>query len=119
MAFRAVALRRRPDGEGYDMTRSIRFLLLALCVASTAAAEAATQVDNFRLLDQDLQAHELYYYDDAPAIVLMVHMNGCPIVRNLLTDFRALRERYADRGVEFRMINSSLQDTREAIRREA
>jgi len=105
--------------EESDMKTSIRIVALALCAVAAVAAQASMRVDNFRLLDQDLQAHELYYYQDATAIVLMVQMNGCPIVRNLLGDFRAVHEDYAERGVVFAMINPSLQDTREAIRQEA
>lgn len=101
------------------MTRSIRIFILALGLVSAMGAQASTRVDNFRLMDQHRQSHELYYYDDASAIVLMVQMNGCPIVRNLLTDLGALQEEYEDRGVEFAMINPALQDTREAIRQEA
>ncbi|MEL6949359.1 MAG: redoxin domain-containing protein [Pseudomonadota bacterium] len=91
--------------------------LIAGILATTASA--GTRVDNFRLLDQDRQSHELYYHNDATAVVFLVQANGCPIARNLLTDYRALRDTYADKGVRFAMINASLQDTREAIRAEA
>ncbi|MEL6447951.1 MAG: redoxin domain-containing protein [Pseudomonadota bacterium] len=96
----------------------------AACIALitgiiAATASAGTRVDNFRLLDQDRQSHELYYHKDATAVVFLVQANGCPIARNLLTDYRALRDTYADQGVRFAMINASLQDTRDAIRAEA
>ena len=96
-----------------------RIFAVAASLCAALAAGATTRVDNFRLLDQNLQSHELYYHDDATAIVLMVQSNGCPIARNLFTDFRDLRDAYADKGVRFAMINASLQDTREAIRAEA
>ena len=105
------------------MITPLRIVLFAACTSTltltVTAAQASTQVDNFRLLDQDLQSHELYYYSDAAAIVLMVQMNGCPVVRNLLTDLQALQADYAEQGVEFAMINPSLQDTRASIRQEA
>ncbi len=95
-------------------------LLLSLVLILTAGrSAAAAKVENFRLLDQNLQAHELYYHKDAKAIVLLVQSNGCPIARNLLPDLSDLRDRYAERGVEFALINSSIQDTRAAIREEA
>jgi hypothetical protein len=77
----------------------------------------AQKVENFRLLDQNHSAHELYYHKDAKAVVLMVTMNGCPIVRNLLPDLRDIRAQFADK-VEFMLINSSLQDNYSSIRQE-
>ncbi|MYB38638.1 MAG: redoxin domain-containing protein [Gammaproteobacteria bacterium] len=76
-------------------------------------------VDNFMLLDHRGEAHELHYHTDAAAVVLVVQGNGCPVVRNALPDLKAVRERYADEGVVFLMINSNLQDTRESVRAEA
>ena len=93
-------------------------LSLLFALAAVPAA-AVSKVDNFRLLDQDLRAHELYYHKDATAIVLLVQSNGCPIARNLVPDLRAIRDAYAERGVEFMLINSSIQDTRKAIAEEA
>jgi hypothetical protein len=76
-------------------------------------------VDNFQLLDHEGQAHELYYYDDAPAIVLMVQGNGCPIVRNAWSDFKAVRDEYENKGIPFYMINANKQDSRDRIVHEA
>ncbi len=90
-----------------------------ICLALAVVADAAPRVENFRLLDQHLQSQELYYHSDATAIVLMVQSNGCPIARNLLTDYRALRDDYGARGVHFAMINASLQDSRKAILEES
>ena len=54
-----------------------------------------------------------------PPWVLMIHGNGCPIVRNLLPDFESVRSDYEPRGVRFLMLNSNLQDTRDSISQEA
>jgi len=83
------------------------------------ALEPGQRVDNFRLLDHRGVSHELYYLSDAKVVVLMVHGDGCPIVRNALPTLRALRDRYRDRGVEFLLINSNLQDDRDAVAQEA
>lgn len=72
-------------------------------------------VDDFQLLDQSGAAHQLYYYKDAPAIVLMSQGNGCPIVRNAIPALREVRDAYAGRGVEFFLINSNLQDSQQTI----
>ena len=93
-----------------------RLILLPLLLL---ACNASAAVDNFRLLDHRGESHELYYYSDASAVVLMIHGNGCPIVRNLLPDFEAVRSDYEPRGVRFLMLNSNLQDTRDSISQEA
>ncbi len=75
--------------------------------------------ENFRLNDQEGRSHELHYYRNAKAIVLMTQGNACPIVRNSAPDLRAVRDAYADKGVVFYMLNSNLQDTRDAVAKEA
>ena len=94
-------------------------LALPLALTLVAGQAQAARVDNFMLLDQEGAAHELYYYRDAPAVVIMVQGNGCPIVRNALNDYKALRDRYREQGVEFYMLNANLQDDRAAIQKEA
>jgi hypothetical protein len=76
-------------------------------------------VDNFMLLDQHGKAHELYYHADAEAVVIMIQGNGCPIVRNAVTDYQSLATEYADDGVRFFMLNGNLQDKRDSIAAEA
>ncbi len=92
---------------------------VALALICAGLSAQAARVDNFSLLDQHGAAHELYYYSDAAAIVLIVQGNGCPIVRNALADYRAVSDAYAARGVVFLMINANLQDNRAAIAEEA
>lgn len=72
-------------------------------------------VDNFVLLDQDGVSHELYYHENASAIVLMIQGNGCPIVRNAWSDFKTVRDEFEVQGVIFAMLNANPQDTRKAI----
>jgi len=76
-------------------------------------------VDNFRLLDQNGKSHELYYSSDMKAVVLMVHGNGCPIVRQAVPALREIREKYQSQGVEFLLLNSNLQDKRDDVAAES
>jgi len=103
------------------MTRLLLTILLVLTGSAIARAGGAPgdRVDDFRLIDHLGESHALYYLSDASAIVIMVHGNGCPIVRKSLPALRELRERYASRGVEFLLLNSNLQDDRDAIAKEA
>src|SRR5918999_1074500 len=75
-------------------------------------------VDNFRLLDQAGKSHELYYLSDMKAVVIMVHGNGCPIVRQALPALREVRAKYQASGVEFLLLNSNLQDNRDSVAKE-
>jgi peroxiredoxin len=96
----------------------IRFAFIWMAVFFTGMAQAE-RIDNFVLLDQHGDAHNLYYHKDKSAIVVMIQGNGCPIVRNALSDYKALRDEYADQGVHFLMLNSNLQDQRSTILAEA
>lgn len=101
-----------------------RLRLLAWVVAMVLAAPAfaiapGEVVDNFRALDQNGKSHELYYSSDMKAVVLMVQGNGCPIVRQAIPALKEIRDRYQAQGVEFLLLNSNLQDTRDAVAQEA
>ena len=93
-------------------------LLLASLLPRHALAVPLT-VDNFVLIDHRGEAQELYYDQDATAIVLIVQGNGCQIIRSLTPDFIKLRDDYASQGVQVMMINANLQDDRAAIAAEA
>ena len=83
------------------------------------AVELDMSIQNFGLYDHENDFHRLYYYDDAPAIVVYAHGNACPIVRKSVTRFEELRTQYEKQGIKFFMINANLQDTRAAIAAEA
>lgn len=76
-------------------------------------------VDNFVLLDHQGTAHELYYHNDAPAIAIMIQGNGCPIVRNAWSDYKAVRDEFEASGTKFYMLNANPQDDRDDIAEEA
>jgi len=95
-------------------------VLVAACLASSAwSLEVNERVENFRLLDHTGASHELYYYNDAKAVVFLVQGNSCPIVRNAMPRYKELRDEFAAQGVQFFMLNSNLQDNRDSITREA
>jgi peroxiredoxin len=95
---------------------------LAMTIGLTTQAlaiEPGQVVDNFHLLDQQGKSHELYYLSDMKAVVLMVQGNGCPIVRQALPALAEVRAKYQAQGVEFLLLNSNLQDTRDLVAKEA
>ena len=93
-------------------------LIIWACSRQTASiGNADIQVSNFGLIDQNGDFYNLYYHSDAVAVVLFVHGNGCPVVRNAISDFKSIRDKHED--VQFFMVNSNLQDNRESIAKEA
>jgi len=94
-------------------------VLLSLTSTAVLAIAPQDRVENFRLMDNRGDSHELYYYDDMNAVVVMVQGNGCPIVRNAMPRFQALKNEYAEQGVQFFLLNSNLQDNRQTVAREA
>ncbi|HEX7034291.1 MAG TPA: redoxin domain-containing protein [Pseudomonadales bacterium] len=97
----------------------LRILALAALVWAVPALALGPgdRVEDFRLLDHRGQSHHLYYFGDAPAIVLMTHGTGCPMVRDALPGLQALRDAYAPQGVEFFLLNS--KDGRDEIAADA
>jgi len=99
------------------------FSRLAAVAAASSVAGAALAlnpgdtVDNFRLIDHEDNAQELYYRSDMKAVVLLTHMNGCDGVKSAAATLEGLRSKYPN--VEFLMLNSNLTDTRETIRADA
>lgn len=80
---------------------------------------ADSRVNDYALYDADGNLHRLSRYNNSKAIVLWVQGNNCPIVRNALTDFNAIVDTYASRGIKFFMLNSNLQDDRKKVKKEA
>lgn len=76
-------------------------------------------VDDFMLLDQNGISHQLYYYSDQKAIVLIAHGNGCPIIRQSIVGLNKLQKQYRSRGIVFLMINASPLDDRASLIKEA
>jgi peroxiredoxin len=101
------------------MTRLASIAALMLCSVSALALEPGQRIANFKLTDLDGKPQELYQFADRKAVVIMIQGNGCPIVRLGIHAFREVRDQYRDRGAEFFLINSNLQDTAETVRAEA
>ncbi|HEX3701053.1 MAG TPA: hypothetical protein VHV27_10305 [Phenylobacterium sp.] len=109
------------------------FLIAALAAASGLALTAASapigaradapavqtpqHVDDFQLTDQTRTAQHLYYYNYAPAIVLMSETNGAS--QASAAALEKLAATYRDKGVIFFMVNSNLGDGRDATAAEA
>ena len=87
--------------------------------AINASATASASVDNFMLVDANLEAHELYRMTDASAVDIVTQANGDATIRGLAPQLKTLASAYGAKGVEFLMLNSNPGDSREAILAEA
>lgn len=92
--------------------------MMMASASDTISSAVGMQVDDFQLLDHTGAAHRLYYYDNAPAIVIMTQGNGCPIVRNVMPSIHTVSEKYAAQGVKFFLLNSNIQDNQQSISEE-
>jgi peroxiredoxin len=97
--------------------------VLALCAACGAAAAAALvpggHIADFSLKDQAGSTHQLYALSGKKAVVIMTQSNGCPIVRLAVPALREIRARYQAQDIEFLLLNPTLQDSADAVQREA
>ena len=63
-----------------SLTQRGSVAVLFFALALSAASSFAMRVDNFVLLDHKGDAHDLYYYNNSPAIVIMVQGNGLSLI---------------------------------------
>lgn len=99
----------------------LRFILTALTALaslSAAALQPGAVVDNFELLDQRGESHELHYLSDMKAVALLSHRNGCAAQQEATQAFGAARRAYGEQGVEFLLIDSAA-DARAEVAQEA
>jgi len=94
-------------------------LLSAAAQLAIAADDWLKTIPEFSLTDQLGSVHSLDMYEDREFVVFYVQGNGCPIARIALPNLREVRAEFEDKGIEFLAFNSNIQDTPEAITREA
>jgi hypothetical protein len=83
----------------------IRTLLAASSLLLPAIATAADRVGDFSLLDQHGYFHQMSWYDDHAAIALLVQASGSEASAAALAGYQGLKNSYAERGIEFFLIN--------------
>ena len=107
------------------LTTAAAVVVAAAVAASAISAPAPAptiaavpeRAANFQLTDTSRLAHELHYFRDAPAIVLMSQINGSAASRANAAQLEKLQTAYKANGVLFYMLNS--KDSRDAAAAEA
>ncbi|MEX0739433.1 MAG: redoxin domain-containing protein [Pseudohongiella sp.] len=95
------------------------FTVFALMPFVSHADDYLKQIKAFELQDHKGVTHTLDDYKDNDYIVMYVHGSGCPIARLSVPTYLAIEEEYADKNLEFLMINAFIQDDIPRIAKEA
>lgn len=92
-----------------------------LCLASlttTVQAHAQARVGDFSLLDQSGYFHQMSWYDNNKAIALLVQANDDAVVEDALPNYARLAESFAEKGIQFFLINPMARHNRDAVQAE-
>jgi peroxiredoxin/mono/diheme cytochrome c family protein len=79
-------------------------------------ASLATQVspakkaENFRLVDSTSKSHELFYYKDAPGIVIVAYAPGSSFIHEAAPALARIKSDYAAKGVRVFLLSASAAD---------
>ena len=94
---------------------------MIVCAASLAGITLAepVRVGDFALLDHEGRFHQLGYYGDQRAVVIVVQANGDTYLQDQAPRLRALQEAWQARDVQFFMLNPTIDSDRAAVASEA
>jgi len=76
-------------------------------------------IKDFELTDHQGVSHALKEYEDRDFIVMYIHGSGCPIARLSVPAYLEIQQEFADKNIEFLMLNSFVQDDIPRIQKEA
>ena len=89
-------------------------LIVTLAAGTISAASIGDEwlrsIPEFELTDHLGEVHTLGSYQAYDFVVFYVQGVGCPIARIALPNYRAVRDEFADKNIEFTMFNSNIQD---------
>lgn len=95
--------------------RTVILLAVLFVTTSLTSGAHASRVGDFALLDHTGTFHQLSYYGDQAAIVMVIHANDSAAVNDHLAELDALQAEYAGVPVLFQMLNAVAGDTRQSI----
>src|SRR4051812_30501620 len=100
--------------------RTVRFLFAGAALATLAGsvsqgAAGPARLDDFMLGDQNFIGRRLYKMADDKAVVLISYAAGDTAFKADVPAFKALKDTYEARKVEFLIVDSKLGETRDAV----
>ncbi len=96
--------------------------LLMVGITLPIFAKEVDVAEDFGLMDQNGNFHQLSYYHKDPktkGIVIFSHGIGCPLVRKRYEDLSKLQDQFGKKGIRFWMLNANDQDLRSDLKDEA
>ncbi len=88
------------------LTAAVSALALAAVAAPTGTKLAGAKVDNFMLADQTGMGHQLYYYRNAAAVVIVSSAQGDATSAKGAAALAKVRDQFKGKNVEFMMLDS-------------
>lgn len=105
------------------MRKTLTLVLAAafsmLSLMAQAQDSFLKSIKDFDLVDHNGVSHTLKEYEDRDFIVMYIHGSGCPIARLSVPTYLSIQQEYADKNIEFLMLNSFIQDDIPRIQKEA
>ncbi|MBU2097779.1 MAG: redoxin domain-containing protein [Gammaproteobacteria bacterium] len=105
------------------MRKTLTLMMVAafsmLSLLAHAQDSYLKSIKEFELTDHLGVTHTLDEYADKDFIVMYIHGSGCPIARLSVPTYLSIQQEYADKNIEFLMLNSFIQDDIPRIRNEA
>lgn len=101
------------------MLRIISAVLFLILSTIAVADDYLKTIKDFELQDQLGVTHSLAEYADKDYIVMYIHGSGCPIARLSVPSYLEIQQQYANKNIEFLMLNSFIQDDIPRIQQEA
>jgi mono/diheme cytochrome c family protein len=84
-------------------------------VAAVLNVQAPDRAENFRLTDSKSFSHELYYFKNSAAVVIVSYSASSDFARDVLPAVQALKASYAGKNVQFFLLDSDTRDNRDTI----
>jgi hypothetical protein len=97
----------------------LHFALNALLASIAISANAGEKVGDFALIDHLGTFHQMSWYDDNQAVVILSHAVGTKLSKDSLSMLTTLQARYDQRGIVFFGINPGLQTDRKLVAADA
>lgn len=106
-------------GKLFRMWPAVTLVLLASLSTYSHANGFLSSVKDFELEDHLGATHTLEDYVERDFVVMYIHGSGCPIARLSVATYQEIQHDFADRNIEFMMLNSFIQDDVARIAHEA
>lgn len=90
----------------FGLTAAVSAIALAATAAPTGGKLAGTRVDNFLLADQTGMGHELFYYKNYDAVVMVTSAPGDATSAKAEAALKQVRDQFKGKNVHFVMLDS-------------